>query len=307
MSRDSYLDLAEDVLRHVKRPLTAVQILRMAYQMGVAPAHLRGKTQHKTLGARLSEDILLRRTASRFYRTAPGRFLLTEFLDDTSIPEDLRKPIIARRRKRTLPAHHILALDEKELPKECDAETMSIDEISELFERGKFHYSLDIKNRLPNEIFIWSFSIVIRDRKILSYRQGMFREDRDTFYQKRTIGFYSPVIHDDLSLFDQMDNGILHSGVKTLVYDLDLYQTELTNMVARSSELKLFVRPKGESRSNDLLAIVEFSCPDWLDPTSSRLAINDMEWMDLKNIPNHESDFDPWSWAILNKVRELAI
>ena len=275
--------------------------------MGVAPPHLRGKTQHKTLGARLSEDILLRRTTSKFYRTAPGRFLLTELLNDSTIPDDLRKPIIARRRKRALPAHHILALDERELSKTRNADTISIKEISDLFKNGKFHYSLDIRNRLPSEIFIWSFSIVIRDSKILSYRQGVFREDRDTFHQKRTVGFYSPVMHDDLSLFDQMDNGILYSGVKTLIYDLDLYQAELTDMVARSSELKLFVRPDGDLKSNDLLAIVEFSCPDWLDPTSSRLAINDMEWMDLNNIPNHENDFDPWSWAILSKVRELAI
>jgi hypothetical protein len=93
----TYLDLAERVLRDARKPLTAIQMLRQMYAMELAPSHLHGRTQHKTLQARLSEDILRHRNSSRFYRTAPGKFFLRALMDDPTIPEKERRPIIARR------------------------------------------------------------------------------------------------------------------------------------------------------------------------------------------------------------------
>ena len=59
-------------------------------------------TQHKTLQARLSEEILHGGKQSRFIRTDPGRFFLRAFLQDTSVPREYRSEMKARRRKRDL-------------------------------------------------------------------------------------------------------------------------------------------------------------------------------------------------------------
>src|SRR3954451_24786115 len=90
------------ILRAERRPLSPRAILAAACRSGLVPPHLFGKTQHKTLQARVSEDIIARREHSPFFRTAPGRFFLREFLADTSISEEFRRPVPTRRRIREL-------------------------------------------------------------------------------------------------------------------------------------------------------------------------------------------------------------
>ena len=304
---DSYLQIAENVLRLVRRPLSALQILRAAYEHGLAPAHLRGRTQQKTMGARLSEDILRFRDSSRFYRTAPGRFLLRELANDPNIPEEMRRPIVARRRRRDLAQKRSLAFEWSVVNQSLN-DTLTVDRaaILNLIDQGHFHYAPSARTRGDEEVVVWAFMLVIKEGSVLTYRQGHYRENRDTFMHRRTIGFYTPVIDQDLSLFDQQDHGIVSSGIRALATDLDMQDPGLSSMFEECSRLLTFVLPR-EPSCQDLLAVVSFTCPDWLDPTTKRLAINDLEWMDLRHPPNHREDFDPWSQTILFDARDLTI
>ncbi len=110
---DAYLDIAVTILRAERRPLSSHAILAEAHRAGLVPPTLYGKTQHKTLGARISEDILSHRDRSRFFRTAPGRYFLREFLEDPSIPKEHRRPFPARRRIRELVRGPALAITEE--------------------------------------------------------------------------------------------------------------------------------------------------------------------------------------------------
>lgn len=148
--------------------------------------------------------------------------------------------------------------------------------------------------------------LVIRNHHVLSYRQGHYREDRDTFMHRRSIGFYTPVIDADLGLFERDDHGIVSSGVRALAMDLDVRDHQMWPLMNDFSELRTFLYPK-EGNGNDLLALISFSCPDWFDPTTKRLAINDLEWLDLRSPPNHCEDFDPWSQSILYEARHIAL
>jgi hypothetical protein len=60
---NSYLTIASKVLSEARQPLSAVQILRAAYDLQIVPRDLYGKTQHKTLQARIAEDSFLRQSA----------------------------------------------------------------------------------------------------------------------------------------------------------------------------------------------------------------------------------------------------
>jgi hypothetical protein len=304
---DTYLEIAEKVLRQVRRPLSALQILRSAYELGFAPPHLKGRTQQKTMGARLSEDILHHREGSRFYRTAPGRFLLRELADAPDIPEELRQPIVARRRRRDLVQKRSLAFDWQALVEATGPEiVIDYNVVLDLISDGDFHYTSSAGDRPAEDVVVWAFVVVMKPGHVLSYRQGHYREDRDAFVQRRTIGFYTPVIDRDLSLFDRADHGIVSSGIKALATDLDLQDRSVWSALVDNSELRVFVCPEAE-QVRDLLAVVAFACPDWLDPTSKRLAINDLEWLDVRSPPNHREDFDPWSQAILFDARETSI
>lgn len=306
---DTYLALAERVLRAQKRALSALEMVRIAYRDGLAPLHIRGATQHKTLQARLSEDILRYRGESRFYRTAPGKFFLHSLRDDPDVPNADRVPIIARRRKRDLPKYQALAFKRQLI----DGAVIANGEVPfltflDLVQRGCFHYAASTKTRQLDEVVVWSFAIVIRDCHILSYRAGPYREQRDSFTSKRVIGFYSPVVESDLTLFDQADHGIVWSGMKALASDLDMYDDVAWQALNSRSKLQRILYPDADSDDQgSLLALVSFACPDWLEPTSSRLAVNDLSWIDMRSPINHVEDLDPWSKALLPVARQVAL
>ncbi len=148
-------------------------------------------------------------------------------------------------------------------------------------------------------MLVWSFVLVLRRNLVLTYRQGRYREDRDSFLQKRSVGFFSPVVHDDLTLFDQADHGIVASGIRALTVDLNsMPDPQLT----RTAVLRSFICANEDDLPN-LLGLITFQAPDWFEPFSRRLAINDLAWHDLQVPVNHFEDFDPWSRLISKTYR----
>lgn len=298
---DTYLDIAYRVLRTARVPLPPREILRQALAANLVPKNLYGKTQHKTLQARLSEDILVRRERSAFFRTRPGYFFLREFLTDTTIPPEHRAPIVARRRRRELAYPQALALDRETAHQFCCETVVRPSDVLGLLKDRKFHYADSSRKRDPDDVLVWAFMLVLRENAVLTYRHGRYREDRDSFLQRRSIGFFSPVVHDDLTLFDQTDHGIVSSGMRALSFDLNLpNQPELMH----DAELACFVCTADEDPPN-ILGLIRFQTPKWFEPLTRRLAINDLAWHDLRVPVNHIEDFDPWSRLVLAHVQQV--
>lgn len=297
---DSYLYIARSVLRSARRPLSPKGILDSAYRSDLVPTHLHGKTQHKTLQARLSEDIVERRENSLFFRTAPGKFFLREFLTNETLPEEFRTEVPTRRRVRELLRGPALALKKDSITKHfLNRSLLPPSEVGAFLENTNFLYD-EPRQRSYNTVFIWSFVTVVKDSRILSYRLGRYREGRDSFLHKRTIGFSTLVHRDDRNLFNMEDYGIVNSGVKATMIDLDIPRTNSVNYDSSSdAELKCFLWIPGDSESSDLLAVVQFHCPKWFEPLQRRLAMIDLQWLDLANPSNNMDDFDPWSKRVL--------
>lgn len=297
---DAYLEIAHRVLQAARVPLPPREILRQGLASRVVPASLYGKTQHKTLQARLSEDILLRRDRSAFFRTKPGYFFLREFLTDPTIPLAHRSPIIARRRRRELAYPDALAFDRLTTRELCNNVTIDPVEILSLLKQRRYHYATSSQKRTQEDVVVWAFTLVLRENLVLTYRHGRYREDRDNFQQKRSVGFFAPVVHDDLTLFDQVDHGIVASGLRSLSFDLNLpNQPEL----ARSANLKCFICTNNDDPPN-ILGLISFQSPTWFEPLTRRLAINDLSWHDVNLAVNHFEDFDPWSRLVLEHARK---
>jgi hypothetical protein len=299
---DAYLEIATAVLRAQKRPLTPRAILAAAYRSGIVSQHLHGKTQHKTLGARLSEDLVQRHERSLFFRPEPGRFFLREFLTDTSIPEEFRRPVPTRRRFRELVLGPALAVDERTLDRSVSP-NKPIDPsiILGLLRDEQFRYA-DPRQHPSHTVFFRSFVCVQRGSQILSYRLGRYRETRDAFMNKRCIGF-STFVHDfEYTLFNQHDFGIVNSGVHAVEIDLDIPDVA-TNAEKSGLRAKLshFIWAARFGRS-DLLAVIRFQCPDWFEPTKRRLALNNVCWLDGLDGINNVKDFDPWSQQVMASV-----
>lgn len=296
---NAYLDIAAMVLRAERRPLSSHAILATAHRAGLVPPNLYGKAQHKTLGARIAEDIVKHREQSRFFRTAPGRYFLREFLNDLSLPPEYRQLHPARRRIRELVRGPVLSITEDALREilEDDETLIAAAKILRLLKKRR-HIYIDPK-KAGNAVFIRSFVCVCRGSKVLSYRLGRYRDDRDPFLHKRSIGFATLVHIDAHTLFNTSDMGIIESGVRAVKIDLDI--PPVPPKAAKTLDeavLRKFVWVSHEEGGGDLLAIVSYRCPHWFEPVKRRLALNDLEWIDANGV-NNIDDYDPWSKCVL--------
>lgn len=297
---DAYLLIAETVLRAERRPLSPRAILAAAYRNDCVPVHLYGKTQHKTLGARLSEDIITRRENSPFFRTKPGRFFLKDFLNDESISEEYKQPITARRRVRDLMLGPALAFSIDDLASITLTNTIIAPErILSLLQDSRYRYD-NPKDQRPDSVFLWSFVAVQREWEILTYRLGRYRDDRDTFMSRRSVGFSTLVHRDQRTFFNINDFGIIDSGVNATKVDLDMPNIKSTEKIdGLTANLKNFIWVSQNDGRNDLLAVVRFECPHWFHPERRRLALNNLSWLDIRTPVNNIDDFDPWSQHVL--------
>ena len=302
---DTYLWIAREILLQERRPLGPTSILASAYQRGLVPHHLYGKTQHKTLQARLSEDILSLRDRSVFFRSEPGKFFLRELLTDTNLPAEYRRPIPTRRRIRELRRGPALAINIDVLKRVAKINSLiEPDRILELLDQSSFLYD-DPKRRNSGSVFIWSFVSVRRCYDILGYRVGRYRDDRDSFMRRQSIGFSTLVHQEDRTLFNYCDCGIVDSGVKAAKIDLDIPSVASSLEEERQRALLIsFIWVEQSSGVSDLLAVVQFQCPDWFEPVRRRLALNDLRWFDTRISVNNLDDFDPWSRSVIRESKK---
>jgi hypothetical protein len=277
--------------------MKAREILQFAYLSEIMPSRLHGKAQHKTLQARIAEDIVALRERSRFFRTAPGRFFLREFLTDKAIPEQWRQPIATRRRFRDIYRGPALAIKANFLSTvAADGHKITAQSFFSALDTKAYRF-VEPKCIQADEVLVRAFVCVHHDNQMLTYRVGRYRDDRDAFMQKRSIGFSSLVKDEEQTLFNLGSLGILDSGLTATLYDLDFPFT--ASAVDLSVELDHFVWVRDANEADGLLAVITFRCPTWFEPVKRRLALNDPTWLNPACPVNNVDDFDPWSRAVL--------
>lgn len=300
MQSDAYLRIAESVLRANRRPMSTKQILRDAYLRGIVPANLHGRTQYKTLGARLSEDILELRARSKFFRARPGRFFLTEFLEDSSLPEEYREPYIAKRRARQLQKEFVAYLREGSILPDQHNRCLEPQTIQRLIESNAVAYHR-FKPTLSTGLDFYAFAMIRRGDEVLTYRRGSYREQRADFVDRRTVGFTTPICHDDYTLFDYEDHGAVSAALTAVAIDLDLEFTPEFTKFEEDAVIR-FCIPLTEAEHQSFIAVVEVKAPKDYRVHSKRLAMNDMEWIPMSRAEDTRAAFDPWSATIIEKI-----
>lgn len=301
---DSYLEIAQRVLRASRRPMTAAGILEAAYGASIVPKHLYGKTQAKTLQARLSED-LLRSQYSAFFRTEPGYFFLNELVSDPTIPPKFKEKFEARRRTRDLHIAPFLAIDADYVANYGNDLLCDWREFVRVAERRNAVHYLQSRKEGKGTLVVWTFSIVRRGTEVLSYRTGRYRTDADSFANKRTIGFPGVISFFDCTLFSDGDYGARENALAAITSDLDISAIAIHGEKLPNPEPR-FAMPVHRANGQEvLLLIMDWPCPDWFEPTTRRLSLNDPRWLDTKVPPNHIDDFEPWTQAILDVMDEV--
>ncbi len=284
--------------------MTAKGMLNAAYRSKIIPEHLYGKTQEKTLQARLSEDILEHKSQSRFYRTKPGYFFLAEFESDPEIPIEYKQRFSARRRTRDIFPEYALAIDISFVESKHLSRFRNWSEFTAEASACNAVKYINLKHAYNNYLPVWAFSIVKKNRDILTYRVGRYRDDRDEFANKRTIGFPCVVSAEDQTLFTNNDLGARECAFNVLLTDLDISLSAFSEEErAKHPEIIMAIHVSGEDSKPAILVVFEWSCPSWYEPTNHRLSLNDLRWMDASLTPNNIDDFEPWSVAALEALQ----
>lgn len=296
---DAYLKLAEDVLRRVGKPLHVRNILSEAIETKLAPERLHGKTQHKTLAARLSEDIRKLGVQSKFIRTGPNRF----FLRDLSQYSD--EPIYhARRRAKSLFKENVLAFDVKFLrsKKVSGIAPNPVNLIKDAVNEGAVSW---IDRRIAENSFeikqAISYVIIINDFSILSYVRGRFTRADGNLYGMRSIGFGGHVTSDDMDFFSEADCGITLNAKRELCEELFFDKEEIVNLNSPNRlnlQYSINTEITDEARKHLGFVFIYQATPGF-KAIKNELSINDPTWLRLPVLQNDLSEFEPWSAELI--------
>ncbi len=297
---NAYLTLAERVLRRQRTPLSARQILELAYLSYDVPRHLHGRTQHKTLGARLSEDILHFRKRSKFFRTSPGRFFLREFIFDKSVPLPFRTPIVAKRRSRQLKTKQIAHLKFPEATPLFGLPRILPGQLSTHIRSNDVEY-LDL-HTATDLVPLYSYPIIRRGAEVLVHTKSTYGENRPDFRGRKMLGFANPIDVLDLTLFDQDDHGLVTAGLSAVFNDLDLEFSEFLPLLEDSADLICVLPVQWRKDQRALLGCVIIDAPSDFRPADRRLAIDAIEWWPIGAAHVRPGLFDPWSKEVLEHL-----
>src|SRR5208283_753485 len=131
-----------------------------------------------------------------------------------------KDPFHARRRTRDLDKPAALALDKDFLATQSLAE-LSWQDLFRAADRAGALKHIDPKTVDERLVLVWAFSIVRRRDEILSYRIGKYRDTRDAFANRKSIGFAEMVGFEDYTLFSD-DMGVAECGLNAVLSDLGL-------------------------------------------------------------------------------------
>lgn len=297
---DNYLTLASTILRDARRPMSPKQILQAAYQRQIVPPDLFGKTQHKTLQARLSEDILRHKSKSLFMRTGPGLFFLRSFVADKNIPSryksEYNAPFRADQLRRFLVP---IVKPLKELTVDGFQQLGTLSELSE----DKIEYA-----ELSS---IWNDPKIsfLRIMVILRYKDGIFlyrasHPHGDVIESALSLGAVGFVKLEDKSLFSQDPLGIEEAAYRTLIERLQFGAAQLDELQTPESfkDIRLIIGTIDERRATPIIAVYTFVCSSNFSLPDS-LPAETLIWRKFPLQVNNLDDLDPWSRYIISDER----
>lgn len=282
---NSYLSIAAKVLYEIRQPLSARQILEAAYRLQIVPEQLFGKTQHKTLGARLSVDMLQHGVRSEFIRTAPGRYFLRALFNDPVVPQRYKREYYAPLRAAQLKRFDVLTFVIDSVAK-LVSEQGRVSLRNLLKARGRFQRLSDLRGErdiAPLRIFV----VLTSENKIL-FRGKMTADGRGQV--RPALGIVDYIRRDDRSLFSQDPVGLHEAATRAISEQLRLPYHRILELepAFQFSEVECLITDR-DGGGQEVSAILRYKAPRemqsvWLgehtDWEEMPLRINDIEALD---------------------------
>lgn len=294
---NSYTTIAFQVLKESREALSADQILEIAYRLQLVPDDLFGKTQHKTLHARIAEDILHNRGDSLFARTAPGRFCLRQYLRDKIIGGEEQLEYLAPIRADQLKNFYVLCFERSYL--ENLAITNDIVTISDWAQERSSYQLLSAIEDDDAVLHVRVVIILTRNADVLVNRTAsVFGDPLDG---TRSIGLVGFLKQDDPSLFEFGDFGLTNASRRILIEQLyfpasAVDDLQLTQNIMNSN---IVFDPKNKDLRSGAAAVMLLECPEGCAADKHLSSLEGVFWSSRIKGLNDLQSFDPWSKLII--------
>lgn len=298
---NSYLKIARKVLSETRQPLSARQILDIAYALQIVPEDLFGKTQHKTLHARIAEDILQNRGGSEFARTAPGRFCMRSDLPNLVSAKKTKGEYVAPVRAEQLRNFSVLCLPKERVTGlfgdganilfgQWDAQDTCYKKLSEVID------SSDI-------VYVRIIVVLKRGREILIHRSASRFGDR--FDGRISVGLIGFVKMDDRSLFSNNDYGLEEAASRTMIEQLYLNVGAVQELqpLHKTENINCIADPETGEDFNSIAALTFYECAPGSEADRHLSTLDHVEWRVGPLRFNRVDELDPWSREILESQK----
>lgn len=250
---NSYLKISQAVLTKSHQPLTAREILDAAYRLQLVPDHLFGKTQYKTLHARLCEDVLHNRRASLFVRTAPGRFCLASRLE----ADGSKSEYVAPQRSYQLKQFDVLSADREELDSTLQSGTGLV-EFQSIAQRFRRQVPLRIAEKDSNLVHLRLLVMICSSSGLLT----LAAMEGSEFGSGRAIGLLGFLRGSDADLFSDEPYGIDLAARRTIAEQSSASMRRIHELTRRhpGRALRCIRIADVHSRNNSVILFVQYQC-----------------------------------------------
>ena len=149
--------------------------------------------------------------------------------------------------------------------------------------------------------------MVRRNDWILAYRIGTYRDDRDAFANRKSIGLPCTLSFDDISLFSSGSFGVEECAISVLAQHLDLSYSAFQDQDSSVLKIDSVMIVDNADATLDVVIVLVWDCPEWFEPISNRLSLNDPYWLCTSMSYGDSTEFEPWSakilsdWSVQNK------
>lgn len=282
---DTYLRLAEHVLQLRMRPLSAQEIIENAvrYEL-IAPD--RGATMHKTLQARIAEDILGRQMRSRFFRAGRGTYFLRSLAEGPLTPP--AHAGVDGKRRRPLPKQRILTISSSQIPADLQPIPLrSIDSLS-----TTYGY-IEVSSALPICVFL----VLTLSGRVFTHTVGKHSHFTN-IVGRRTIGLRSFVDEFDRDLFSEDLFGLPESAARELRRNFSIADAAMANLLNTGrSRIRFFDAVPDHDHSRVLIPTL-IDAAELLEGNQRpirRLDVTSPEWLPFDpEPPINLAELDRW-------------
>ncbi|TCA18488.1 hypothetical protein E0H68_03365 [Rhizobium leguminosarum bv. viciae] len=257
---NAYLQITQAVLSKSRQPMSAREILEAAYRLQLVPDHLFGKTQYKTLHARLCEDILRNRRTSAFARTAPGRFSLRSRLGTEA---EGREAYVAPQRSYQLKHFDVFCANRSKLDSAIGKPRTLVD-----FAAVARHFDRQVPLRRAEkdqDLTHLRLLVTIRSHDRLLTLAAL---EGATFGGGRSLGFFGFIRGTDADLFSAEPYGVDVAARRTIAEQTNAPPIRFNDLTERATDGALrCLRISNEANDRHALVLfVEYKCnrPDEL-------------------------------------------